>query len=135
MKVSGYYPHSSARYECQDGYKLKGNGYLKCLDDGTWNGSPPTCIRKLSCKMCVQSFMSNNSNNSIYLHTAATICPVLYAPAHGSVVATSRTPGSKANYECDEGYKLVGTAWRKCLDDCTWSFEEPLCKRKKREKI
>lgn len=57
VSVSGYVPHSSAHYECNDGYKLKGHGYLKCQEDGTWNETPPTCIRK-SLQTSLSSFKS-----------------------------------------------------------------------------
>ena len=64
------------------------------------------------------------------MYYAASECPYLNDPSNGHVVVKDRTPGSEAHYECDEGYKLDGVAYRRCSDDCTWSSEAPDCKRK-----
>ena len=34
---------SYVKYKCFEGYKLKGYGYRKCLSDGQWSRSLPTC--------------------------------------------------------------------------------------------
>ena len=58
------------------------------------------------------------------------MCPDLDDPRYGSVNVTDNTNGSTAHYECDEGFKLVGDAYRECLDTGYWSDEEPVCKSK-----
>ena len=43
---------------------------------------------------------------------------------------TGYTPGYKAHYKCDYGYKLIGEAYRECLYSGYWGGEEPVCERK-----
>ncbi len=59
----------------------------------------------------------------------AIICPKLDNPDNGRVVVSGLTPSSIADYTCDKGFKLIGTSWRKCLDNGEWSGEAPVCKR------
>jgi hypothetical protein len=35
-------------FQCKFGYQMHGSRFLKCQSDGTWNGTVPTCIRKLN---------------------------------------------------------------------------------------
>ena len=58
-------------------------------------------------------------------------CPDLDDPSYGKVNVTGNIPGYKAHYKCDYGYRLVGEAYRRCLDTGYWSGEEPVCQRKK----
>ncbi|KAF8774139.1 Mannan-binding lectin serine protease 2 like protein [Argiope bruennichi] len=32
------------RYDCMDGYRLEGEKYLFCMEDGSWSGNAPRCI-------------------------------------------------------------------------------------------
>ena len=41
--ISGYTPLSKALYACKKGYKLVGLLLRKCLANGSWFGSAPTC--------------------------------------------------------------------------------------------
>jgi CUB/sushi domain-containing protein len=96
-------PGTKAVYTCNKGYKLDGDETRLCLYDGTWEGKAPTCklIR----------------------------CPYLKAPDYGSVDDGDNRPGTKAVYDCDKGFKLVGDRRRLCLYDGTWKGKAPTCKR------
>ena len=48
---------------------------------------------------------------------------------------TGYTPGYKAHYKCDYGYKLIGEAYRECLYSGYWGGEEPVCERKSEKNI
>ena len=65
----------------------------------------------------------------IFFHAVIT-CQNLYDPTYGRVNVTGYTPGYKAHYKCDYGYKLVGEAYRECLYTGYWGGEEPVCERK-----
>ena len=41
--IGGYNPLSKALYSCKKGYKLVGLPLRKCLHNGSWFGSAPTC--------------------------------------------------------------------------------------------
>lgn len=58
------------------------------------------------------------------------MCPDLQSPNYGSVRVSGATPGSRADYKCDSGFKLEGLAWRKCQDNGEWTGEAPVCKCK-----
>lgn len=44
VRYRGNTPSSKAYYSCNAGYELKGLKWRKCLYDGTWYGSAPTCL-------------------------------------------------------------------------------------------
>ena len=64
--------------------------------------------------------------HTIYL---AIYCPKLPNPSYGSVSVSGLRVGSKATYECNDGFVLVGLPVRKCLYTGQWSGEAPVCKR------
>ncbi len=76
------------------------------------------------------------STSSLFIFSDALIyigitCPDLDDPKYGSVKVGGNTPGSKADYKCDDGFKLVGVAWRRCQDNGQWSGKAPTCMSKK----
>ena len=63
-----------------------------------------------------------------YLNDSGITCPALEEPKYGSVRVSGTTPGSRADYKCNDGFKLEGVAWRKCQDNGQWTGEAPVCK-------
>lgn len=57
-------------------------------------------------------------------------CPVLAAPDRGLVSMTTRSIGSLAEYSCDVGFRILGPEQRTCLQNGTWSDEDPVCECK-----
>ena len=47
---------------------------------------------------------------------------------NGSVHVSGTTPGSRADYKCDDGFKLKGMELRECQDNGQWTGEAPVCK-------
>ena len=54
-------------------------------------------------------------------------CPLLEAPAHGTIAAPQTEIGSTVTYACEAGYSLDGASARTCLEDGTWSGRPPQC--------
>ena len=61
-------------------------------------------------------------------------CGILNAPTSGDVsfagslvTAGVFLVGSTVTYTCDRGYDLVGTIFRVCQSDGTWSDSAPTC--------
>uniref|UniRef100_A0A1X7VKS2 Sushi domain-containing protein n=1 Tax=Amphimedon queenslandica TaxID=400682 RepID=A0A1X7VKS2_AMPQE len=102
VQVEGVKKGSSARYSCNDGYKLRGDTTRICQEGGQWSGQKPTC--------------------------QAVTCQRLGAPRNGGVRFDSLTKGSIATYICKNGFKLVGNKKRQCLKTGQWSGMEPICK-------
>lgn len=93
---------ATATYSCLSGFVLAGSASRTCLADGSWSGAPPTC--------------------------AAVDCGTLASLPNGSVSTPGGTTrGAVANYACDQGYVLTGSATRQCEDAGTWSGSAPQC--------
>jgi hypothetical protein len=59
-------------------------------------------------------------------------CPVLSAPAFGSVRVTGRRPGDTATYTCNTGFELIGPMTRTCEEtgpgEADWDEDAPICR-------
>ncbi|KAH0517158.1 Sushi, von Willebrand factor type A, EGF and pentraxin domain-containing protein 1 [Microtus ochrogaster] len=86
---------------CDPGYELLGNPVLICQEDGTWNGSAPSCI-SIECDLPV-------------------------APENGFLHFTQTTMGSAVQYSCKPGHVLEGSHLRLCLQNKKWSGAAPHC--------
>ncbi|XP_064382164.1 sushi, von Willebrand factor type A, EGF and pentraxin domain-containing protein 1-like isoform X2 [Halichondria panicea] len=95
-------PGTVAKYTCDYGFRLVGFSKRLCQKDGSWAGEVPIC--------------------------KAIICPKLDDPEDGQVTVTGLTPSSTAEYSCNKGFTLFGTA-RTCQDNGEWSGKAPICKR------
>ena len=60
----------------------------------------------------------------------AIYCPDLEHPQYGSVKIIGKNVGGKAEYKCNNGYKLYGSSQTKCLYSGVWDGSVPTCKRK-----
>ena len=57
-------------------------------------------------------------------------CGDLAPPMNGNVSMDGTVYESVAMYVCYDGYILMGERHRVCLDNGSWSHEQPLCERK-----
>ena len=57
-------------------------------------------------------------------------CGALESPDNGVVTTTDTVYQSAAQYECNEGHRLLGSAMRTCQDNAEWSDVEPQCESK-----
>ena len=91
-----------AQFSCEEGYQLVGEPQRSCQADKTWSGDDPQC--------------------------AAADCGAPPPPDHGTVDTAAGTKlGAIAEYGCDTGYGLVGSASRTCQADGAWSGDAPTC--------
>ena len=68
---------------------------------------------------------------STLVHFISDSCDILYNPSNGMVRTNGTTsPGSIAQYTCNDGYVLVGNETRTCDSTWSWSGTEPVCNRK-----
>uniref|UniRef100_A0A8C4F2R8 CUB and sushi domain-containing protein 1 n=1 Tax=Dicentrarchus labrax TaxID=13489 RepID=A0A8C4F2R8_DICLA len=95
---------SMVMLECSTGYYLGvGHRTLRCLANGTWEGSddPATC-----------KIIS---------------CGELPSPPFGTKLGTLTTFGATAIFMCNHGYTLVGSHVRECSANGLWSGAETRC--------
>lgn len=92
-----------AQYSCPRGQYMVGNSTRICLKKGTWSGSLPDC-NYVDCK-----------------HPG----PI----ENGRVIVMNQTTtyNSAVEYHCVPHYERIGPYLRKCMEDGSWSGEEPRC--------
>ncbi|XP_051775015.1 CUB and sushi domain-containing protein 1 [Erpetoichthys calabaricus] len=92
---------STLRFSCDQGYRLVGLGVVTCIRTiqglYQWSGPEPLC--------------------------QAVSCGVPQAPANGSVFGREYTLGTRAIYQCNEGFKLASaqSAFIVCQETGKWS--------------
>ncbi|XP_061450637.1 fibulin-7-like [Rhineura floridana] len=55
-------------------------------------------------------------------------CTLLPAPLNGRRLGKRMSAGHEVHFVCDLGFLLVGSETRMCLEDRTWSGQQPFCK-------
>nr|KAG5709237.1 hypothetical protein BaRGS_017989 [Batillaria attramentaria] len=95
-------PGTVCSYKCKRGYKVTGDKYRTCRDNGTWSGQEAVCKAKT--------------------------CHLLEPPANGYVLPkvcrTGPVPFRKrCKFRCRKGYRLRGKSGAKCLANQRWSSE------------
>nr|CAD7258063.1 unnamed protein product [Timema shepardi] len=90
-----------AHYSCPKGQYMVGNSTRVCTKKGTWTGHAPEC-KFVDCQ-----------------HPG----PI----ENGRVIVMNQTTtyNGAAEYHCVPHYERIGPYLRKCMDDGTWSGEEP----------
>ncbi|XP_062510209.1 uncharacterized protein LOC134186269 [Corticium candelabrum] len=92
-------------FRCNECHEVQGHNQLSCLPNRTWSGEEPNCT---------------------YVH-----CPALEVPSNGSILhlTDSYRCGSAVWYECENGFELLGTAYRDCVTSGQWRGIAPFCQR------
>ncbi|XP_060586067.1 sushi, von Willebrand factor type A, EGF and pentraxin domain-containing protein 1-like [Ruditapes philippinarum] len=91
--------HTSVRYTCDVGTTLSGVNVQVCMDDGSWEAAPPTCVG----------------------------CPTPNAPGSGTVVLSTSSSSTIATFSCGTGYTLNSTSVLTCTSAGTWDYPTPYC--------
>uniref|UniRef100_A0A8C4ECW7 Sushi, von Willebrand factor type A, EGF and pentraxin domain containing 1 n=1 Tax=Dicentrarchus labrax TaxID=13489 RepID=A0A8C4ECW7_DICLA len=89
-------------YVCFDGYEVVGDPILRCSVQGLWVGTVPQC-RPCACNLPAVRF--------------------------GVVIGRDRACGDQVNFQCDDGYKLLGPSQAVCEKGGVWSPGVPMCGR------
>ncbi|CAJ1086014.1 sushi%2C von Willebrand factor type A, EGF and pentraxin domain-containing protein 1 [Xyrichtys novacula] len=89
-------------YVCFDGYNVVGDPILRCSAEGTWVGTVPQC-RPCICALPALKF--------------------------GVVLGRERSCGDSVNFQCDDGYRLLGPSEAVCEKGGVWSPGVPVCGR------
>ncbi|KAG1672312.1 P-selectin [Nymphon striatum] len=93
--------NTSCEFGCEDGWELVGPESIECDINGQWTASAPLC-REISCPSLT---IANGTNTS---------CP-----------ATQQTT---CNFECIEGFEMIGPSEIDCSIRGRWSVNPPICK-------
>ncbi|KAM9444543.1 P-selectin isoform 7-T7 [Clarias gariepinus] len=96
---------SSCAVSCEEGYTLRGENTLTCLNTGTWSAQTPAC--------------------------EVVRCSALSSAPHGSMRCTDPLEQfayrSDCQSECDTGFLLRGSNHTECNAQGKWSHSLPVC--------
>ncbi|EMP30778.1 Sushi, von Willebrand factor type A, EGF and pentraxin domain-containing protein 1 [Chelonia mydas] len=101
LNSSGFSYGEYTQYVCFPGYELRGNPLRQCLSNGSWGGSLPSC---LPCE-CPTPLIQN-----------------------GVVIGQDFRCGKSAQFQCLEGFKLLGPSELSCEAAGKWSSAFPHCR-------
>ena len=87
---------------CDAGYEVYGERRVACLSSQALSAEVPKCKPSLH-------------------------CPQVPGIEHGSLFYNGTYRGATLTYRCEEGYRMEGTAERKCRRNKTWSRTPPVC--------
>ncbi|XP_064199793.1 sushi, von Willebrand factor type A, EGF and pentraxin domain-containing protein 1 isoform X1 [Anguilla rostrata] len=93
---------AAVRYECAEGFLLRGSGASACLPDGRWDGEKPRC--------------------------EPVSCGAPETPAGVEVEGDEHTFNRQVAYSCKPGWVLEGPASSLCLANGSWSHAGPSCR-------
>lgn len=113
---------ASSYYYCNYGYVLKGAESRSCLENGTWSGRVPKCVGK-------KQLARSRAFARLTGFCSVVDCGKAEVPSGITLkyINDSTLAGSKVEYKCPVGQKVVGTATRACQPDGTWSEAAPKC--------
>ena len=63
----------------------------------------------------------------LFLFFIAVNCATLFAPVYGRVIGVGNGYGTVLKFECDNGYKVIGSTERRCQADRSWSGQTAKC--------
>ncbi|CAH1778906.1 unnamed protein product, partial [Owenia fusiformis] len=143
------------KFACNVGYKLVGYAEIKCLENGQYNYNPPKCVPECPPGKCCKSgkwywpiggryykckVLPNGnveSKQCPYCKVfnvekcdcidAEIQCSSVQAPQNGYVSNSDRNCGDRTKFNCNGGYKLVGYAEIKCLENGQYNYNPPKC--------
>ncbi|KAM5312551.1 CUB and sushi domain-containing protein 1 [Glossophaga mutica] len=92
---------ATAIFTCNTGYTLVGSPVRECLANGLWSGSETRCL--------------------------AGHCGSPDPIVNGHISGDGFSYRDTVVYQCNPGFRLVGTSVRICLQDHKWSGQTPVC--------
>ncbi|KAJ8270312.1 hypothetical protein GJAV_G00112830 [Gymnothorax javanicus] len=132
---------TECEFHCEEGYRLTTSRKLQCGPDGRWTDSQPDC--QASCQPdscsgngkcveisgslicnCFQGFSGERCESAVY-------CKEVNRPIQGFINCShplgNNAYRSECQFQCEEGYQLVGSRTIQCTASREWSAAPPHC--------
>ncbi|VDD92750.1 unnamed protein product, partial [Enterobius vermicularis] len=81
-------------FQCRFAYQMMGPSHLKCMQDGTWNGTAPLCIpatcQGIRNNSAIGLFVTPENNTIAYGGNVSIVCSQQNRPAGNSLLASFR---------------------------------------------
>lgn len=105
----------TAKFTCDDGFKLTGSNLLSCTDFGKWSSEVPNCKSLYECQALKIPLNGH----------------LVYATDSGIVSNNLSTYplGTFAEIQCDEGFSIENENLISCTENGVWDFEIENCER------
>ncbi|WAQ97909.1 SVEP1-like protein, partial [Mya arenaria] len=125
-------------FQCDAGFDLVGYSWAKCLANKSWSNQTPDCVVK-ECGLPDEpknGFVQNvvfcpllptAMSHLMEQNTGHWQCGAISPPENGIVSYTGKTYGSKALFNCNDGFDMDGDAEMTCLADESWSSGSVIC--------
>ena len=103
-----------------------GSSEIECLESGKWSTKDIQCRRESRAR----NHFIFSKMHFFLLRRAARECSPPDHPLNGRRVGANWTCSATVEFECDDGYYLVGSSNRTCQPNENWDGEETECLRK-----
>ncbi|XP_044211443.1 inactive serine protease PAMR1-like [Thunnus albacares] len=114
LPVSGLKEELVYNYHCHPPFILIGSQQTTCMPNGTWSGTPPTCVKA--------------QTNTVRCSPPPKLLNGYYRPAPDTAGGAQTI-----EFSCKNSYILSGNHKSTCLTNGSWSHRPPKCVRACRE--
>ena len=156
-KGGDYFVDTVREYECDRGYALIGDPFIRCLSTGQWSPAQLSCslcgptppidhgrcggkdhfvdtVREYTCDtgyaLIGDPFIRCQSNGQWSdLHASCRLCGPTPLIDHGRCSGKNHFVDTVREYTCDDGYAMIGDPFIRCQRDGQWSAVQASCGR------
>ena len=74
--------------------------------------------------------MMSNSHQFSFIDVIGLPCEAIMAPPNGRMTCSGLVTNETCSFMCDDGYEMLGSKRRRCLNSSQWDGQQTSCKGK-----